>query len=549
MPTTARIDKSASHHAPLRSAQQVMRLSHLGAMMPTRLSFMRSLLRRLAREGATLSRPVWDMNEEGFGRAVYQITLAGHVYSLVAISADLPPEERTDRVIARAWDAAFVLYDGVPDAAELDRIAANAPRQEAGQFCQQDLVLSRANKSIRLFRHVVERLKAGAQPDPEMIRNTGYLMRTTAVYGNGKFGIADRDVLETRDGLSGPFAAEMLTVWMIRNFTHDLVEHLGGAKIARDLKRHLGIGNSTGLGMAPFLVSHPMLLNNWMMVLETARARALARPSLSKAEIAQAQIYTARISAHLMEWSAQTPSVDPLRLRWEELHPKIEAVWHQSRPLDALCALDDETDIQAILTALAIELSEEEVDGLTECMGATAVPRLQGAMRATDLAELIDTHMGWVNSVDFAAKEQSAQFWYVSEEKLEPRLGNRYEEPGAERESPLDIARRIQALRRALPDTDISVARFLTAHPEHRFAARRVQMLPKFPYAEIQDNLIAATTRPVDMLRAKLSVFGAAKFDPRSDRWVRVTLAQGAPLPDELTPAQADGWWLAALPT
>ena len=28
--------------------------------------------------------------------------------------------------------------------------------------------------------------------------------------------------------------------------------------------KNLGIGNSTGLGMAPFIVNHPTLLNNWI---------------------------------------------------------------------------------------------------------------------------------------------------------------------------------------------------------------------------------------------------------------------------------------------
>ena len=50
---------------------------------------------------------------------------------------------------------------------------------------------------------------------------------------------------------------------------------------------------------------------------------------------------------------------------------------------------------------------------------------------------------------------------------------------------------------------------------------------------------------PIDLLRCKLSFFGATKFDPRSDRWVRITMFQGAPLPDEmagLTEAEADAW-------
>jgi len=39
---------------------------------------------------------------------------------------------------------------------------------------------------------------------------------------------------------------------------------------------------------------------------------------------------------------------------------------------------------------------------------------------------------------------------------------------------------------------------------------------------------------PIDILRCKLAFFGASRFDPRSDRWVRISLFQGLPYPDEL---------------
>ena len=45
---------------------------------------------------------------------------------------------------------------------------------------------------------------------------------------------------------------------------------------------------------------------------------------------------------------------------------------------------------------------------------------------------------------------------------------------------------------------------------------------------------------PVDLLRCKLSFFGATKFDPRSDRWLRITMYQGAPFPDELERCDPD---------
>ena len=83
------------------------------------------------------------------------------------------------------------------------------------------------------------------------------------------------------------------------------------------------------------------------------------------------------------------------------------------------------------------------------------------------------------------------------------------------------------------PD-DLPVAHVLLTAPEHRPAVRRAQITARHPFAEIRDNLISAEMLPIDILRCKLAFFGATRFDPRSDRWVRISLFQGAPFPDEM---------------
>jgi len=91
------------------------------------------------------------------------------------------------------------------------------------------------------------------------------------------------------------------------------------------------------------------------------------------------------------------------------------------------------------------------------------------------------------------------------------------------------------------PETTL-LAEFLLRHPEHRHAARRVQVAAKLPYAEIHDNVLSATMMPIDMLRCKLAFFGASRFDPKSDRWVRITMYADAPFPDEIAGMDADDW-------
>jgi len=550
---------------PLRDPSLVMRLERMGSFFPTRLSFMRTTIRQLLKAKAEPKRLVWEMDDQGYGRAVYSVDLSGHTYSLVAFSNRIPADMRTDRVIAEVWDSAYVLFDGVPATADLDRLEANAPKQEAGRFAASDLVLSRANKSVRLFEHVVEKLAEGNQPDEAMIAEIGYLMRTTAVYGNGKFGIADRARIMNRPGLSGPFQAEMLTVWLIRHFTHDLVEHIAARKspetavpLDRRLKKHLGIGNSTGLGMAPFLVSHPVLLNNWMIVRETALARICAIEQLDQAAIERIRSLLRRAREHLVQWNVPD---ERQMIRVETLRSEIQAVQalasaeFLNKPF-ALRQLIDQSsqwsvECQELLVALVIEPFGDRVDGLGDCMADTSGPRLEPAMKISGLIDIVRRNYQWAIDKDCSDKAQSRLFWYVSEEKLEPRLGSRYEEPGSELELPHDIVFQLQKMMVDLQNfnPDITIAEFLMAHPEHRHIVRRVQTSAHHPYGEIRDNLVAETCLPIDMLRCKLSFFGASKFDPKSDRWTRITLYQGAPLADEVASGDErfDDWWLPVM--
>lgn len=544
----------------LRPPDQVMRLARMGAFFPTRLSFMRTLIRRLMDEKSRVRKILWDIDDAGFGRAVYSVPLGGYVYSLVAFSTPLKPESRTDRVIAEAWDTSYVLFDGTPQNGDLARLQANAPRQEAGRFESSDLVLLRANKSVRLFEHVVQSLSNGRQPDEDMIRSIGYLMRTTAVYANGKFGTADRSLIKDRPGLSGPFQAEMLALWPVRGFTHDLVEHVAQCRcprtfvpLERKIKRHLGIGNATGLGMAPFLVSHPVLINNWMMVRETALARVRSIYKDDPATVERVQVLITRVRRHLSEWNVedrrQMNDIKVLRCEFDQVDTVATTEWLSApNPWDRLVHLSSRWSLQCqeLIVALLLESQGNLIDGLAECMSSDLAVRIQPSMNISDLRELVQEHFAWAFAHDFATEQSSSHFWYVSEEKLEPRLGRRHSEVGSELELPLDIARRVQSLDRDLAKVSITqtVAEFLIRHPEHRYAVRRVQTLAHCPYAEIRDNLIGEECLPIDMLRCKLSFFGASKFDPKSELWTRITLYQGAPLFDEITLESADDWWM-----
>lgn len=546
----------------MRPPAEVMRLERLGAFFPTRLSFLRTLIRRLHRERAVVRRPIWRIDGNGYGMAVYSLELGGYLYSLVAFSLPLDAENRSDRVIAEAWDTSYVLFDGQPSEADLDRLAATVPRQEGARFTARELVLSRANRSVRLFEHVADALARGTQPERGSIASTGYLMRTTAVYGNGKFGIADRSRIADRPAMGGPFQAEMLTVWLIRGFTLDLVEHVARARggeraVGLDpvYRRYLGIGNSTGLGMAPFLVNHPVLLNNWIAARETALARACAVEQATDPEISRFLSALEQARAHVVEWKTddrrQMTRIEGLREDLAALAGWLDADWlTRRRPWESLmsAAAAFSVETEELLVSLILEPYGHVVDDLADRMASPGEPRLDPTVTVGAMRRDLDAAFDWVRAIDFDDPTEQDRFWYVSEEKSEPRLGRRFQEPGCEKELPLDIARRVQAFDRDLSSADAaeSLARFLMRHPEHRFAAARVYIARRFPYAEIRENLIGERIVPVDMLRCKLSFFGAGRFDPKSDRWTRIVLFQGAPGLDEIAAADPDGW---AFPT
>ena len=547
----------------VREPSEVMKLERMGSFHPSRLSFARILIRKMIQQKTKINCTRWKIDKDGFGNAVYQLNLFGKDLALIAFSNDLDPSQRTDRVIASSWDTSFALFDGVPSISDIHRLKKQLPLQEAGRYNKTELVLSRANKSVRMFEVVAQSLSEGKQPPRELVNEIGYLMRTTAVYGNGKFGIDDRKNQCDLSDFSVPFQLEMLTVYLIRAFSLDLVNHVAKARdpkkyvpLDEKIQRYLGIGNATGLGMAPFLVKHPVLLNNWFQVRETALSRMLSIAKLSDEKAQRLIELVSRVKGFINSWKTddkrQKIRIEMLKADWVLFSKNI--ISEKLLEINALKNIFNGSknyskECQELIVSLFLEIGGDLIDGLDLCLESTKLPMLYPKMRVHELADLIEKNFFWALKIDFSLKENQSRFWYVSEEKLEPRLGNRFEEEGQDLERPLDIARRVCSLNSDLKSTNdnIIVAEFLMKHPEHRFIIRRIQTNAWAPYSEIHDNLIDEDCKPIDMLRCKLSFFGASKFDPKSDRWVRVNLFQGAPLKTELDKLKTDDWWMPTL--
>jgi hypothetical protein len=187
-----------------------MRLDRMGSRYPSRLSFSRSMLRRLVNDNWKINKSIFNLDKDGYGTVVYEIIINNETYSLVCFSAFLDDKDRSDRVIASKWDTAYTLHVGKLSDEDLKRLKDTIPLQESGRNSPNELILSRANKSVRLFQYVVDCLAKGKQPDINEINKVGYLLRTTAVYGSGKFGLSDFSNTKNTTVFNQPFRAEML---------------------------------------------------------------------------------------------------------------------------------------------------------------------------------------------------------------------------------------------------------------------------------------------------------------------------------------------------
>jgi len=536
----------------LRDPNTIMKLSRLGSFHQSKLSFLRSFLDEF--KDWEYKKDLFDLDKGGFGTAIYSLKKNDRVYSLVCFANRLNDGERSDRVIATKWDAAFTLHDGVPTKQDIERLKNEVPRQEVGRLSYKELTLSRANKSVRVFDHVVDCLSKGRQPDLNLLNNVGYLYRTTAVYGSGKFGLADRFRIKNRDEINGPFRLEMMLVYLVRQFTFDQVNHVAKHKnpkeaVSLDLNicKNLGIGNSTGLGMAPFIVNHPTLLNNWIFCRETALKKIREIRNIKPEEFNLFKDCVRSSIKNLTTWNTeskyQLKKINSLLkntkkfLRFIESEFKFEIDY----PFNQIYLwLEQETCEETIeyIVSIMMEPFDKIVKPLIKHMSSEEDKYFNIPAHRTveELREIIEKRYSDILKIDFNNKKNKKNFWFISKNKEEPRYADRYEENGSELEQPLAIARDIKKLYEKLINSknSITIDKFLITNSDLRHVVRRAFIIEKFPYAEIQDNTIGESVVPIDMLRLKLSFFGALKFDPRSDKWLRICMFQGAPLPHEL---------------
>lgn len=548
-----------------RPATTLMTPQRLSAIQPSRLSASRALMNRMIRERWDISVERFDIDAEGVGTVVYAIRTPKQEFSFIAFGRAPSRKARTGRIIGQAWDMMGTLNEGPATEADIASAREELPKLYRGRATANALIWCRSNRSMRVFDLTLEALAEGRQPPMEELSQVCYLMRNTGLDGNGTFGTRSFPSLGRDHALGGPLQAQMLTAYLMREYSCDLVEHLARLRSDRAvpldpaIRRFLGVGNGSALGLIFFVHRHPQLIAAWLGAREEAIARASALPVgkgderiARLAELVRRAIVFRHEDRMVYETFASSAEIaDELDIVARDLTTLFDTGLIEGKslpfPLDALARRYDETllpETAETFRSLLVELVPEEADALFAAVEGRDETVVSPAERCADLAAFVRENYRWALDVDMTSPDAYRYVWYKSESAEEPRRGAREEAPEAI-DLGFDVCGDVQALMADLDgeDGDLSVARFLMKHPRHRHLVARVQNLRALAYHTPMANINAEAFVPIDLVRLmNVGIHGIDKTRDFLRRNLRGVLYHGAPTPAEIS-AGTDGVW------
>ena len=562
-------DGGARIAAWMRPPQTCMTPLAMSAMKSTRTSFARVLARHMIRDRWRVVGREFSCDAQGDGRAIYDIVIGAHRLTYIARMFRWDGVEKVGRRSDGAYrDMCGAVFVGTPDPGRIEEEFVVLESRDTDTMRSRGDVAgwTPANRSVRFFEHVVDRLAAGQQPDPAVIGSgAGYLLRNGGYLGSGRYGTMSVEGYPDGHPLKHPFFSDLFGLLLVRQVSIDMVEAIAGARsphaarLAPDIARYIGVGNSSGQGMCVALQRWPHWVATWMVVREVSLAYAKAQPAAAQAPrmlalldraidyyasvevpndafIVPHHVIVANLRA-IRSWVAELPRVG-LALPWGTLTARAAAT------------VDAETAEQ--FNALLVECYPDFADAAADYLpiGAARVRDVQPEMRVAALRGLLHDRYGWALRMDLGQPKARRHFWYHSADHGEQRRGDRGVDPHEEFESFTDHVGMIQRLAALLIsyDDDAPVAEIIADQPDIAYAISRVQYLAELPYAEIRGDLGAADFLPSQLIRFFLGCLGMECSNPLSMRYVRGVFFQGMRLPHEIAAGTQDDWALPEQP-
>lgn len=553
----------------LPDAEQFMRPERLAALVPTRLSASRSLVNLMAREMWRITSVEFDIDDRARGEAIYRIDTPSQSFSFVVFSFEPKLKGRTGRIIGTDWDMMGALVEGIATERDIRQTRVELPKLYAGRASPKTLVWCRSNRSLRLFEHVIDALASQRQPSVAALWRVGYLMRNTGLDGNGTFGTRSYLSLEDDHPLRAPYHAQMLAAYMMREFSFDLTEHLARCRnpdaVSLDgkLKRVLGIGNGSALGLVFFTNNHPQLVHRWLTIRCHAAMECASIPMDAGSDQHKRFLDLLRRAIRYYEddpckYESFTPARS-IALDLKRLLAEIELLETRARAEDSrlsyLGFLERQSrqvsnDALEVCFCILMELRPEFVDSLMKYLPATEDLTRSPTDDIASLLDVITREYRWVEQFDMTVPSERRYRWYKSIDAEEPRRGPLEEIPGGF-EWALDLPGDIQRLRDKLEKDDPSrlVGEFLFDHPEERWTVERIQGQRGALYHSPHMNMLAEGFIPAHIIRLVNSAFhGLDKTTDTRGRNVLGLIFHGAPIRKDLETGAHGDWLYPAMP-
>lgn len=550
----------------LRSGDEFMSAERVASAYPHALSFPR-LTVAVLREGRwQLEKLRFSIDAKGEGEALYRFSSGSHRLYYFVLSNAYPESEKTDHNTGDKWDVLSALCQGEWSHEREKIIRRELAKQRSGRPDYDTLIYARANRSGRLFDHVVNSLALGRQPDGRRLSRVGYIARTTSFAGNGLLGMRQFSGYGEAHPLRRPYHAQMCAALLLREFVYDLVDHMAAARggdaavpLDIDLKRYLGIGNSAASGLVYFVASHPRMMQRWGENLEHAlREVRERRVDPGDAAVARFSELLDRACRYLSECQQDDNEVfaDPNAVRKElaQFASDTSELIAKAKPPDLWMQVETRARSQLslaareILNAVFLELYDDIQFTYLEKFWVDEELRTQPEMTLGELASVIDKSYGWMKDAETGDHHY---FWYRSEDAPgDPRRGIRGKVPEIEFETPLDLSLKMEAIKTALAERDGKslVGELLLERPDLYYAVSRIQTLRACEYGEYRQNYLAQSFNRFIPVRLILSFYGMEKYNTHHPKAVRGAFLQGAPIAQDIAEGRPGIWPFPLMP-
>lgn len=543
----------------------------LGSMQPTRLSASRSLIAKMIREKWRIEKELLTLDARGNGRARYSISTPQGPLTFLAYLREPTGGNRTSRIIGTSWDMVGSLIDGVASDEQARVTGEELPKLYEGRAPEGTLVWFRSNQSLRIFQHVRESLARGSQPNVQAVKKVGYLMRNTGLDGNGTFGTISFPAISQDHPLKVSYHAQMLAAYLMRELSIDLVEELAridspteAVRLAPSVKKFIGVGNGSALGLTMFVYNRPVLINAYISAYLDAVNYVLTHPTLGTAAhfelleslLARTIRYRALDNTSYRVFAGSKEIATDLR--------RIRTIVQAARRGE-LSMQDGETVFGAIhrrargvvtkeaihsLNALLLELIPDYCDRLIqERLVFEEELDLDPQISVELVSRIIQRSYAWALDLPLADESNRSRVWYQSRAAEEPRSGPRDEISKANEVVP-SYPTRIRELFAALSsyEKETPIGRLVADHPHLEYIVRLILSLADKPYAVPHADPHEADFVPVWLVRfVNAFIHGLDRTEDYLNRNIRSLIFEGAPFREELSDANPSDWWWSYL--